>query len=74
MSEAIATSMPAGIAQAQVVNGGETLWFLGTLARIKLDGQQTAGRFALWEGVLPRGAAPPFHTHPQAETFYVLEG
>jgi quercetin dioxygenase-like cupin family protein len=52
----------------------EPLWFLGTLARIKLDGEQTGGRFALWEGELPRGAAPPLHSHPQDETFYVLDG
>jgi quercetin dioxygenase-like cupin family protein len=50
------------------------LWFLGTLARLKLTGEQTGGRFALWEGVMPRGAAPPLHSHPQDETFYVLEG
>jgi len=52
----------------------DALWFLGTLVRPKLDGAQTGGRFALWEGVLPRGAAPPLHSHPQDETFYVLEG
>ena len=52
----------------------EPLWFLGTLVRIKLDGEQTGGRFALWEGELPRGAAPPLHSHPQDESFYVLEG
>lgn len=57
-----------------VVRGQDPLWFLGTLARLKLDGEQTAGRFALWEGVLPHGAAPPLHSHPQDETFYVLEG
>ena len=57
-----------------VVTDSERLWFLGTLARMKLDGQQTGGRFALWEGVLPLGAAPPLHSHPQDETFYVLEG
>jgi quercetin dioxygenase-like cupin family protein len=50
------------------------LWFLGTLARLKLTGGQTGGRFALWEGVMPHGAAPPLHSHPQDETFYVLEG
>ena len=50
------------------------LWFLGTLVRMKLTGEQTDGRFALWEGVLPHGAAPPLHSHPQDETFYVLEG
>jgi mannose-6-phosphate isomerase-like protein (cupin superfamily) len=65
----------ATVAQPYVAgSNGETLWFLGTLARMKLDGQQTAGRFALWEGVLPHGAAPPLHSHPQDETFYVLEG
>jgi quercetin dioxygenase-like cupin family protein len=62
-------------ARPQVVAaGGEALWFLGTLARVKLAGEQTGGRFALWEGVLPHGAAPPLHSHPQDETFYVLEG
>ena len=62
-------------AEPLVVSGrSEVLWFLGTLARMKLDGRQTAGRFALWEAVLPRGAAPPLHSHPQDETFYILEG
>lgn len=54
--------------------GGEALWFLGTVARLKLTGEQTGGRFALWEGVLPHGASPPLHSHPQDETFYVLDG
>ena len=59
---------------AIVTESTETLWFLGTLARMKLDGAQTGGRFGLWEGVLPRGAAPPLHSHPQDETLYVLDG
>jgi quercetin dioxygenase-like cupin family protein len=53
---------------------GAPLWFLGTLVRPKLMGEETGGRLALWEGVLPRGASPPLHTHPQDETFYVLDG
>ena len=52
----------------------EPLWFLGTLVRLKLTGEQTGGRFAIWEATLPRGAAPPLHTHPQDETIYVLDG
>ena len=52
----------------------ETLWFLGTLARMKLDGSQTGGRFALWEAEVPHGASPPLHSHPQDETFFILEG
>ena len=73
----VAPPAPVGVpvADAQVLSeDGEVLWFLGTLARVKLDGKQTGGRFALWEGVLPRGAAPPLHSHPQDETFYVIEG
>ncbi len=60
--------------EPSVVRDGDKLWFLGTLARMKLDGAQTDGRFALWEGILPLGAAPPLHSHPQDETFFVLEG
>jgi quercetin dioxygenase-like cupin family protein len=75
MTEVISEGTQAVVAEPQVVSGGEeVLWFLGTLARLKLDAGQTAGRFALWEGVLPHGAAPPLHSHPQDETFYVLEG
>ncbi|HEX4837973.1 MAG TPA: cupin domain-containing protein [Solirubrobacteraceae bacterium] len=66
---------PEAGARAQVVSGGiQPLWFLGTLLQIKLDGAQTAGRFALVDGVFPHGAAPPLHSHPQDETFYLLEG
>ena len=66
--------MSAATPEPHVVTASEPLWFLGTLVRPKLGGGQTGGRFALWEGVLPRGAAPPLHSHPQDETFYVLEG
>ncbi len=66
--------MPSQARPQLVTRDAETLWFLGTLARIKLDGEQTGGRFALWEGVLPRGAAPPLHSHPQDETIVLLEG
>jgi quercetin dioxygenase-like cupin family protein len=65
----------AGLAvEPRVVTDSENVWFLGTLARLKLDAHQTGGKFALWEGVLPHGAAPPLHSHPQDETFYVIEG
>ena len=50
------------------------LWFLGTVARMKLIGAQTAGRLGMWEGVFPFGAPPPLHSHPQDEALYVLEG
>jgi quercetin dioxygenase-like cupin family protein len=54
--------------------GSEAWWFLGTLAIIKVDGKHTGGRFALFETLLPKEAAPPVHSHPQDETFQMLEG
>lgn len=57
-----------------VVPAAQPLWFLGTLVRLGLTGEQTGGRFALWEAVLPHGAAPPLHSHPQDETLSVLDG
>jgi quercetin dioxygenase-like cupin family protein len=54
--------------------GGEALWFLGTFIRVKLDGARTAGRLGMFEALLPRGAAPPLHSHPQDETIYILDG
>ena len=53
---------------------GEHLWFLGTLATIKLPGEATDGRFALIEFLFPRGASPPLHSHPQDESYVVLDG
>ena len=47
---------------------------LGHTSRVLLDGKQTGGAFATFELLLPRGASPPLHSHPQDETFYVLDG
>ena len=53
---------------------GERLWFLGTLATIKVPGEATDGRFALIEFLFPLHASPPLHTHPQDESYIVQEG
>jgi quercetin dioxygenase-like cupin family protein len=53
---------------------GEHLWFLGTLATIKVRGETSGGRFALIEFLFPRHTSPPLHTHPQDESYIVLEG
>jgi quercetin dioxygenase-like cupin family protein len=53
---------------------GERLWFVGTLATIKVPGEAIGGRFALLEFLLPHHASPPLHTHPQDETFTLLDG
>src|SRR5213079_278950 len=53
---------------------GERLWFVGTLATIRVPGEAVDGRFALIEFLFPQLASPPLHTHPQDESYFVLEG
>lgn len=53
---------------------GERLWFLGTLATIRVPGEATGQRFALLEFLFPQHASPPLHTHPQDESYVVLDG
>jgi quercetin dioxygenase-like cupin family protein len=52
----------------------ERRWFLGTLAVIKVAGETVGDRFALIEFLFPHNASPPLHTHPQDETYVVLDG
>jgi quercetin dioxygenase-like cupin family protein len=53
---------------------GEQRWFLGTLAVIRVPGDATDGRFALIEFLFPHLTSPPLHTHPQDESYIVLDG
>jgi quercetin dioxygenase-like cupin family protein len=53
---------------------GEQRWFVGTLATIRVPGDAVGGRFALIEFLFPRFASPPRHTHPQDESYAVLDG
>jgi hypothetical protein len=52
----------------------ERLWFLGTLAIIKVPGEVSDGRFAFIEFLFPRHTSPPLHTHPQDENYAVRDG
>ncbi|MEA2311351.1 MAG: hypothetical protein QOE28_1319 [Solirubrobacteraceae bacterium] len=53
---------------------GEALWFLGTLAIVRVSGGAVDDRFAVIEFLFPRNASPPLHTHPQDESYIVLDG
>jgi quercetin dioxygenase-like cupin family protein len=53
---------------------GERRWFLGTLATIRVAGEAVGGRFAVIEFLFPAGASPPRHTHPQDESYVLLDG
>jgi quercetin dioxygenase-like cupin family protein len=65
---------PQATSGVSAAGEGDALWFLGTLLRVRLEGAQTEGRLGCFEVTLPRGAAPPLHSHPQDETIIVLEG
>jgi quercetin dioxygenase-like cupin family protein len=52
----------------------ETFWVDGTRSTIHLDGTATQGRLSVLEETLPHGPGPPLHSHPQGETFCVLDG
>ena len=65
---------PIGEAIWSAAGEGEQLWFLGTLATIRVPGEAVDGRYALIEFLFPRGASPPRHTHPQDESYIVVDG
>ena len=50
-------------------------WFLDILWIILADGADTDGRYCLMEQLMPEGAGPKPHVHPNGdEHFYVLDG
>jgi quercetin dioxygenase-like cupin family protein len=53
---------------------GEHIWFLGALVTIKVPGEAVDRRCSMVEFLLPRHMSPPLHSHPQDETFTMLEG
>jgi quercetin dioxygenase-like cupin family protein len=63
-----------GNATWSATGDGESLWFLGTLATIRVPGEAVEGRYSLIEFIFPHAASPPLHTHPQDESYVVLEG
>jgi quercetin dioxygenase-like cupin family protein len=54
---------------------GRTVAVVGDVYRFLATGEDTAGRYALWEAVVPPGGGPPPHVHSREEEgFFVLEG
>ena len=57
------------------LGGEESFWTMGMLVTWLAESKDTGGSFALAEGLVPRGAEPPPHTHTREdEAFYILEG
>ena len=54
---------------------GRTIGVVGDVYRFLATGDDTAGKYATWEAIVPPGGGPPPHVHSrEEESFYVLEG
>src|SRR5215471_11760268 len=56
-------------------NQGRTVAVVGDVYRFLATGEDTNGKYALWEAIVPPGGGPPPHVHSREEEgFFVLEG
>ncbi len=54
---------------------GRTIAVVGDVYRFLATGDDTNGKYAIWEAIVPPGGGPPPHVHSREEEgFYVLEG
>ena len=54
---------------------GRTIAVVGDVYRFLATGEDTNGRYALWEALVPPGGGPPPHVHSREEEgFYILVG
>src|SRR3984893_1770104 len=54
---------------------GRTIAVVGDIYRFLATGDDTNGKYALWEAIVLPGGGPPPHVHSREEEgFYILEG
>lgn len=54
---------------------GTAIWHLDTLMTFKALSEETGGRLAVWEELLPHRSSPPLHVHHDSdEAWFVLDG
>lgn len=54
---------------------GRTIAVVGDVYRFLATGEDTNGKYAIWEAIVPPGGGPPPHVHSREEEgFYILEG
>ncbi len=52
-----------------------SLWVLGSVYTVKISGDETQGRYSIWEIEVPLNNGPPLHKHSKEdEAYYILEG
>ena len=53
----------------------KSLWVLGDFYTVKISGDETGGRYSVWEIEVAPNNGPPLHKHTlEDEAFYILEG
>ncbi len=56
-------------------DAGQSLAVVGDIYRFLATGEDTNGKYAMWEAIVPPGGGPPPHIHSREEEgFVVLEG
>jgi len=56
-------------------NEGRTIAVVGDVYRFMATSEDTNGKYAMWEAIVPPGGGPPPHVHSrEEESFYILEG
>ena len=54
---------------------GRTITLVGDVYRFLATGEDTNGKYALFDAIVPPGGGPPPHVHSREEEgFYILEG
>lgn len=54
---------------------GRTIGVVGDVYRFLATGDDTEGKYAMWEALVPPGGGPPPHVHSREEEgFFILEG
>lgn len=54
---------------------GRCVAVVGDVYRFLSTGEDTNGKYAMWEAIVPPGGGPPPHVHSrEEESFYILEG
>jgi mannose-6-phosphate isomerase-like protein (cupin superfamily) len=70
-SEVMATRMPT----VKDPSEGRTVAVVGDVYRFLATGEETDGKYALFEAIVPPGGGPPPHVHSREEEgFFILEG
>ena len=59
----------------RTLTDGQTIGVVGDVYRFLATGDDTNGKYAQWEAIVPPGGGPPPHVHSREEEgFYILEG